>query len=211
MPSNIGSAEQSGQEGGAASRSGASLPEPADTGRPGTSRLAFSLLVTEDGEQRCTVPLSYDQVAGLVREFADTPANADLFRLLARHPAARVRESVADKRKLPEDVLAMLAGDPSPDVLRSLVGSEAFVAWATAQTLLAFIARDPQLASSIADSLGAFEVGNTAEVLEALLRHPDPSVPERLAGGYGVPKKIVRALSKHPDPGVAEKARDHLE
>lgn len=191
-----GSNDASGSEGKA-------VPGPA-------APLVFELLISEGGSEALRLRLDYDTIETIVSRAPDTESSADLLRLAARHPAWEVRQAVACKDTLPEDVVAALANDASIDVLRSIVRSDAFQSFASDTLVRRLVAADPQVAETVADLIERFPGVNRAAIAEELARHPDPRVVKAVAGNSSMPRKILRALREHPEPSVADAARSTL-
>lgn len=178
-------------------------------------RLAFTLVVTGKGCARGAMPLSFEQLATLVRDLPDTPAFAELYGLAAGHPATAVREQVAAKENLPADAVAALARDPAIPVLATIVGHPVFAAQATLESLRALIATDPRVAIAIATVYGlvGFPRADKAALARALAEHPDPGVARALVemARERIPVRVVRMLLKHPEPSVVRAARSMLD
>jgi hypothetical protein len=66
----------------------------------------------------------------------------------------------------------------SVDVLRDLVESEAFHAFATLEILRGLILRDVEIASAIALSCDRYVKVARVELVAALMEHPDPAVAD---------------------------------
>lgn len=187
----------------------ASGPDGGMVSGPG-AQLVFELLISEGGSEALRLRLDYDTIETIVSRAPDTESSGDLLRLAARHPAWEVRQAVAYKDTLPEDVVTALANDASVDVLRSIVRSDAFQSIASDTLVRKLIAADPQVAETVADLIERFPGVNRATIAEELARHPDPRVVKAVAGNSSMPRTILRALREHPEPSVAEAARSAL-
>lgn len=188
------------------------ISDAGDGGNPSgpssRSGIRFLLEVSRGAEPLISVPLDSGNVLELLSQLPDGEASAVFLRIAAAHPSAEVRRRVAYRDHLPEDVVAALADDGSIDVLRDLVESEAFHAFATLEILRSLIQRDAEIASAIALSCDRYVKVARVELVAALMEHPDPAVHLQLAHKCdGLPANIVRTLREHPDPAVADAAR----
>lgn len=164
-----------------------------------------------DTKPEVSVELSADELYSLVSSLSDSEDNAKAFGALAAHPASAVRERVASKDKLPEEVAQTLLEDPAVSVLRSAVRSEAVRNCASTAQLVAAIGRDAEAAESIAGWIESYAKADADETAEALMTHPDPRVRGALASNTSAPKKWIRTLLKDTDAGVRHSAKSSLE
>ena len=168
-------------------------------------------LVIISGRKKIAADLGSEQLAQLVQKLPPDPKTQSLWGLLAGHSSSEVREQIASKSHLSPKTIARLAQDPSVDVIRALVRSEAGEKWLSTDQLLAIAQRDSEAASAIGNSVGAFASANTLSLARGLARLPDPRGRQGLASNVDAPKSIRRRLRTDPDAGVRAAARDAFE
>jgi hypothetical protein len=175
------------------------------------SNLIFKLVVEEAGKDVYTHALGYEEISSITSSFNDSEDNNDFFALAAKHPSTSVRENVAYKDKISEEVVKLLAGDKSIPVLRNLVRTDAFKKYATLDEIEKLIHMDSEIASSIADNHESYEHADSAKLVTILMSIEDPYISYSLARNYNTPKKILKELLKHSDPNVVQAAKSQLE
>jgi hypothetical protein len=148
------------------------------------------------------IELGYDQIESIMSSFPDTTELAPVYAEFAKHPASSVREQVAYKDKLDAKTVKLLAGDKEIVVVRNLIRSEGGRKHLDTKILLALIAKDVEVAESIANNVEGYESADIDELVTALLKHEDPRVRAALAGNSGTPKKHVKTLQKDADSRV---------
>ena len=176
-----------------------------------SSKLLFKLVIEDSGEEVFSKPLSYETVANIVSSYEDADESNGFFALAAQHPASTVRENVAYKDKLSEEILGMLINDKSIPVLRNLVRTEAFKENASAEVIERLIKLDVEIAQNIAGDIDSYQQADASKLCTLILGLDDPSILASLAGNYSTPKKILKELINHSDPYVAAEAKRRLE
>jgi len=176
-----------------------------------SSDLIFKIIVSESGKEKYSANLPFETVSNIVSSYPDNKSSNDFFHLAARHSASSVRENVAYKDNLSEEIVELLAADNSISVLRNLVRSSSFRKNASQQLLEKMISLDVEIAQSIANSVESFEQADINELAALLVAHHDPSVALSLASNYSLPKKILKTLLNHYDSSVANEAKSRLE
>jgi hypothetical protein len=176
-----------------------------------SSKLLFKLVVEDSGEEVFSKPLSYETVANIVSGYDDADESNGFFALAAQHPASTVRENVAYKDKLSEEILGMLINDKSIPVLRNLVRTEAFKENAAADVIERLIKLDVEIAQNIAGDIDSYQQADASKLCTLILGLDDPSILASLAGNYSTPKKVLKELVNHSDPYVAAEAKRRLE
>ena len=185
------------------------MPKQSNANAP---KVEFTLTISENGAPVLTVPLPYTSVSTIVDDIPENHELSDQFCLLAaQHPASQVRQRVANRDKLSEETMAILAKDTSVDVLRNLIRSAAFQEYADQDLLARFVQISTDLAEAIADNLGSFSNANAEALVQLLLQMDDPAIAYNLAGNYNIPKKILRSLLKHNDLVVSQVAKNTLD
>ncbi len=172
--------------------------------------MEYKLIVSNGKEVIHTSNLSYEALASVISSHPDTESSAELFEVMASHPAAYVRETVAYKDRLSHATVDILANDSSINVLRNLSRSAAFREHASFETVQKLLALDVEIAQNIANNLEGFEQCDMGKLATLLSEHQDLGVLAALAGTYNAPKKILKALAAHPDPYVAFQAKNTL-
>ena len=173
--------------------------------------LVFKLVIDDGGKEVFSQPLSYDSISTIASSYEDAKESNDFFALAAQHPATTVRECVACKDKISEEVLSMLISDKSVPVLRNLVRTESFKENASAADIERLIHLDIEIAQNIAGDLESYQRADSNNLCSIILKMEDPSILASLAGNYSTPKKILKELLKHSDPHVASEAKKRLE
>lgn len=176
-----------------------------------SSKLLFKLVVEDSGDEVFSKPLSYETVANIVSSYEDADESNGFFALAAQHPASSVRENVAYKDKLSEEILGLLINDKSIPVLRNLVRTEAFKENASAEVIERLIKLDVEIAQNIAGDIDSYQQADASKLCTLILGLDDPSILASLAGNYSTPKKVLKELVNHSDPYVAAEAKRRLE
>ena len=176
-----------------------------------SSKLVFKLVVEDGGKEVFSKPLSYETVASITSSYEDAEESKDFFALVAKHPASTVRENVAYKDKISEEILSLLMTDKSIPVLRNLVRTEAFKENASAADIERLIHLDVEIAQNIAGDIDSYQQADASKLCAIILSMEDPSILASLAGNYSTPKKVLKELVNHSDPYVASEAKKRLE
>jgi hypothetical protein len=176
-----------------------------------SSNLIFKLVVEENGSDIFTKPLSYENIANIISSYIDSSDSNELFILAARHPASSVRENVAYKDNISEEVLRILIQDKSISVLRNLVRSTAFKENSNAEDIEKLIKLDVEIAQNIAGDICSYQQADYDNLFSIILELDDPSVISSLASSYSTPKKILKVLLKNADSHVASEAKIRLQ
>ncbi len=173
--------------------------------------LEFKIVIEENGKSVYSNKLSYENVAIIVSNYEDNAKNNDFFALAAKHPATSVRENVAYKDKISEEIVNHLINDSSISVLRNLIRSEAFKEHASHEVVEKLVNFDIEIAQNVAGDFEAYQQANSTKLCTVLMALSDPSIAYSLAGNYNAPKKLLKELLNHNDPYVASEARRRLE
>jgi len=177
----------------------------------GASMITFRVTVDVDGESVYSHDLSHEEVSNLVSNAPDHESSERLYFYAAQHPSSSVRENVAYKDKLSEEIVGILAKDKSVAVLRNLVRTAKFRDIASLELLQALIGLDVEIATSIASDIESYAEAGSLALAKILAEHADPAVVLSLAGNYRAPKKILEGLLRYPDPQVAREAKRSLD
>jgi len=173
--------------------------------------LIFKLVVSEDGKDVFTTPLSYEMVSYITDSYPDTSESDNYLKLTSKHAASSVREAVARKVNLSPDVVATLSKDASIPVLCTLVSSGAFKKIASQDLLEKLIKLDTAIAQIIANDVGSYDQADADRLASVLAAIADPAVLACLAGRSCTPPKVLKSLVNHPDLEVASRARRTLQ
>jgi len=164
-----------------------------------------------EGKKKLSIEIGYDDLSSIVSSLPDSPDFEEVFYVLAAHPSATVRESVAAKDKINEETVNILASDSDAVVIRALVRSDAARETLTTEQLIKMIKRDVDTAENIAGYVESYNSAEADDIAEALAQHSDPRVRNAVAGNLGSPKKILKNLLKDEDPRVRASAKQSLE
>lgn len=176
-----------------------------------TNKFDFKIVVEQAGKVVYSEALSYENVANIVDNYEDSAKNNDFFALAITHPSASVRENIARKDKICEEIVNSLMNDPSVSVLRTLVRSAAFKEHASQEVVERLVNFDTEIVQTVAGDFESFQQINSSKMLTVLMGLDDPSILYYLAGNYNTPKKVLKELQNHSDPYVASEARRRLE
>jgi Asp-tRNA(Asn)/Glu-tRNA(Gln) amidotransferase C subunit len=164
-----------------------------------------------EGKKKLSIEIGYDDLSSIVSSLPDSSDFEEVFNVLAAHPSATVRESIAGKDKINEETVNILASDSDAVVIRALVRSDAARDTLTTEQLIEMIKRDVDTAENIAGYVESYNNAEADDIAEALAQHSDPRVRNALAGNSSSPKKILKNLLKDEDPRVRASAKQSLE
>lgn len=176
--------------------------------------LTFKLVVTDNDNADCVISetkLPYDAVANTISYLPESKALNDFYKFAALHPAPNVRENIAYKDKISEEVFKILSEDKSISVLRSLTRSGAFKKYADETLVKKLINLDSECAQNIAGSLEELEHVDSDNVLNLLVSSRDPSIRYSMVNNYSTPKRILKMFLDDIDSQVSEEAKQRLE
>lgn len=176
-----------------------------------SDKLLFKIVIEDNGKQVYAQTLSYETMSSIVSNYEDDARSNDFFSLAAKHPASTVRENVACKDKISEEIVTELINDTSISVLRNLVRSDAFKEHASHDVVEKLVKFDHEIAQNVAGDIESYQQVNATKLLAVLVALPDPSISYSLAGNYNAPKKVLKELLNHSDPYVASEARRRLD
>ena len=175
------------------------------------TNITFKLVITEDGNEVFSTPLTYEAVGSIVGAYPKSEGYQEFLRLAAHHSSSSVREQVAYRENISDETVHALAKDPCLQVVSNLVDNNAFKKCADKELIQEIVRRDIGLARSIAGNLDGFENYEVSELASLLMESNDPSVLYALASNYRTPKKILKLLMVHADPYVAAQATETFE
>ena len=164
-----------------------------------------------EGKKKLSIEIGYDDLSSIVSSLTDSPDFEEVFYILAAHPSATVRESIAGKDKINEETVKMLASDSDAVVIRALVKSDAARLNLTTEQLIEMTKRDVDTAENVACSFESYFNAEAEDIAEALAQHSDPRVRNAIAGNSSSPKKILKNLLKDEDPRVRASAKQSLD
>ena len=174
--------------------------------------LTFKLVIIDNDERVIAETiLPFEAVANTVMYLPDSKSLNEFYKFAALHPASRVREHIANKHKLSEEVFNLLAKDKSIDVLRELTYSESFRKYADASLVKRLIDFDYVCAEHIADYFEQLEQVDSDVVINLLMTSKDPSARLSLIYNFSTPKRIVKMFLNDDDCQVSEAAKRRLE
>jgi len=176
--------------------------------------ISFKICVTDDNAEDsvlCEIKLPYDIVSQVVANLPDAISLNDFYELASMHPSPDVREYVAAKDNINEDLFNILANDNSINVLRSLSRSLPIKKFSDFELLKKLILLDSECAQNIANNYLDFENVESEKVLDLLLQSNDPSIRYAVANNYSGSKKVARRLIDDLDPKVSYEANRRLE
>jgi Asp-tRNA(Asn)/Glu-tRNA(Gln) amidotransferase C subunit len=164
-----------------------------------------------EGKKKLSIEIGYDDLSSIVSSLPDSSDFEEVFNVLAAHPSATVRESIAGKDKISEETVNILASDSDAIVIRALVRSDAARDTLTTAQLIEMIKRDVDTAENIAGYVESYNNAEADDIAEALAQHSDPRIRNALAGNSSAPKKILKGLLKDEDPRVRASAKQSLD
>ena len=174
----------------------------------GAESIRFRLIVEADGGEVHRETLGHAALRGRVCGFEQSGRAINGW--LAFSSDHEVRTEIARRHDLSERTLDSLAEDRSRRVRSALLWSNEFRNWVKKERLICWIHEGPELAESIAESLGELSCIGHDELAELLSKHPEPSVRKAMASSWKTPKGCLRILAEDVDAGVALSALESL-
>lgn len=156
------------------------------------------------------VQLGWEAVESLIGSLPDEDKSlADLLHDLAQSDAASIRAAVARKSSINEKTVAMLASDPTPEVVDALVNAQRGKIGESALTQI--IQRNWTIINrDIAQSIESYDQTDVTAIGKLLAGSPDPAVRSALAGNACAPGIVVRQFLHDPDPEVRRSALETI-
>lgn len=174
------------------------------------SKIIYKIVAFEGENEIFSEKLSFEILSSIVSRSPYSIDKDPLFRLLAKHPSSMVREEIAGRDEISEEVCELLSKDTSIAVLRNLTRSRAFKEFATFEILEKLIKSSYECAENIADDIESYQLVDTSKLAELILLHEDPQVLLSLARNSSVPKKILKKLEEHEDSAISDAAKNTL-
>lgn len=119
----------------------------------------------------------------------------------------RLHEAIAGKDNLTEETVAILAKSNEPDVLKTLLYSEAAQDCLTTAQVLRIASLSPSLACAVVEAESDLLEVSTYAVLEVLADHEDASVRLEVVNHSRVPEDLLEKLTRDGDDAVANIAK----
>lgn len=132
--------------------------------------------ITVSIDSKESIEMNHSDLANFVNWLNDEKQYAAFFARLAEHPASEVRSAIADKSVLPIEFIEKLARDPSIDVVCHVANNEHALATFELALIQEMIDRDVSVAVDIAENLSWVRQEVTDDVIQMLMKHPDPKV-----------------------------------
>ena len=174
------------------------------------TKLVYKLVAYEDEKEILSEKLSFEILRVIISYLPDNFDQDPLYRLIAQHPSACIREEIANKDKISEEVCEILSKDNSVTVLRNLTRSNSFKEFGTYEILERLIKLDSECAENIASNIESYQQVDVSKLAELLFQHDDPRVLLSLANNYAAPKRILKNLAIHDDYAIANAAKKTL-
>lgn len=130
------------------------------------------------------------------------------YNLCARSSCADIRESVARKDSLPENIIFSLLNDDYPDVIEQIIRDRDNRKLINDEQIERIISlKNKDLDSIIASNFEDFTNCSSDFILSFFIDHQDPAIRNDLANNRALPMKIKNKLKKDIDPIVAMTAK----
>jgi hypothetical protein len=164
-------------------------------------------IVVEDGKKEVfSRDLNFYELQEYASSLEDVQSNNDIFKILAKHPSQDVRERIACKDNLNEEVCKIIEAEKSVYVLRSFVRTDGCKKYATQKYLINWISLDVEIASTIANYVENYENFEIEDAVKILMNHKDPAVLAELASNSSLNKKYLKQLANNIDSRVSKNA-----
>ncbi len=156
------------------------------------------------------VDVDYSLLESIVNQLpTDDDQLLPVFATLAQSSSAAVRRAVASRPRLTPETVALLASDPSPEVLEALVYEHAKDI--PEATLVNIIRRNwTNVNMAIACRIHDCDDVDVTALAKLLGASDDPAVRFTLAGNGSVPRAIRKRFLSDPDPYVRRCARESI-
>ena len=174
------------------------------------TKLVYKLVAYEDDKEILSEKLSFEILRTIISNFPDSFDKNPLYRLIAQHPSSCIREEIAYKDKISEEVCEILSKDISVTVLKNLTRSSGFKECATYEILERLIKLDSECAENIASDIESYQLVDVSKLAELIFQHEDPRVLLSLANNYAAPKRILKNLANHDDYAISSAAKKTL-
>lgn len=176
--------------------------------------LLFKLVISDSDNADSVlaeINCPYDAFGSVLSYLQDSPLLNDFFKYAVLHPAPTVRENIACKDKISEEVFKILAEDKSITVLRDLTRSESFRKFANEHLVRRLIELDSECARNIADNYELLEQVDSDVILQLLVNSEDPTIRYALVSNYAAPKRVVKMFLEDREIQVSDEAKRRLE
>ena len=174
------------------------------------TKLVYKLVAYEDEKEILSEKLSFEILRVIISYLPDNFDQDPLYRLIAQHPSACIREEIANKDKISEEVCEILSKDNSITVLKNLTRSNGFKEYASYEILERLIKLDPEFAENIASNIQSYQLVDVSQLAELIFQQEDLSVLLSLANNYAAPKRILKNLANHDDYAISSAAKKTL-
>ncbi len=132
-----------------------------------------------------------------------------VFATLAHSASAAVRRAVASKSRLTPETIALLAADPTPEVVEALVFEHSKDI--PEATLVGIIRRNwTNVNCNIASRIHDCDDADVTALAKLLAAGEDPAVRSTLACNCSLPKAFRKRFLADPDPEVRKTARESI-
>jgi hypothetical protein len=132
-----------------------------------------------------------------------------VFAALAQSKSAGVRQTVASKPALSAETIALLASDPSPEVVEAICS--AHTKDIPESILVGIIRRNwTNVNCAIANGIHDCDDADVTTLAKLLAASEDPAVRYSLAGNSRLPKAILKRFLADTDPYIRKEARNSL-
>jgi len=172
--------------------------------------LEYKLVIFENGKEVLTEPLSFEMISVISNNYPDKERCRDFFLYTCRHPSVEVRQYIAYKDNIDEEICRILSKDDTCNVLKTLLRNSTFRQIASIEDLESIITKDVELALIVAEDIEMYTSVDVIKLANIILKNSDPNVVFALARNSRAPKKILRELLNHNDITISEAARASL-
>ena len=172
--------------------------------------IIYKIVAFEDEKEIFSEKISFEMLKTIVSNSPDSFDQDPLYRLTAQHPSASIREEIAYKDKISEEVCEILSKDNSISVLRNLTRSSGFKEFASFEILERLIELDYECAENIASNIESYQQVDVSKLAEFIFQQEDPRILLSLANCYSAPKRILKQLANNDDYSISNAAKETL-
>lgn len=166
----------------------------------------YELVITIDGkESRVDIP--YTSMNDLAYTLPDVEENRKIFDVLANHTSIETLAGVAAKENLSIESFQKIISTGGHKAKIALLENKKFRQQVKLELLKKWVMRDSELAITVANNLNDFGEIDPKEIVEILLKHPDPEVINYLVESTSaLTKTELKKLTTYPDNKIAMEA-----
>jgi hypothetical protein len=166
----------------------------------------FEFVVTVNGKEN-RVDIPYTSINDLVYTLPDVKENTKVFEALINHTSIEALASLASKENLSNDIFQKLILTGGHKTKVALLNNRKFRKEIKLELLKKWVMRDTELALTAGFNANEFDEIDPKEIVELLIKHPDPEVINQLIESSSLLSKAsLKKLTTYPDNKIAMEA-----